>query len=173
MVRVQGKDGVYEIENGDIKWYSDKPRRIRGFEKVSNAPVGTILPTRKTKGSAAYDFYMPEGITVPPHGFSKLVQINIKAYMPKDEVLLLFVRSSIGLLRHITLANGTGVIDSDYYNNPENEGNIGLVLQNNGDEPQTFCKGDRIMQGLFVKYGVADDDKPTEERKGGIGSTGK
>lgn len=92
--------------------------------------------------------------------------------MPKDEVLLLHIRSSIGLKSHVTLANCTGVIDSDYYNNPDNEGNIGLALQNNGHKDVTFRKGERIMQGMFVKYGIADDDEARSKRKGGTGSTG-
>lgn len=173
MVMVQGRDGVYDIENGRIKWYSDKPRRVRGFEKVSNAPEDTMLPTRKTKGSAGYDFYLPCDITVPARGHTEIISTNIKAYMPEDEVLLLHIRSSIGLLKFVTLANCTGIIDSDYYNNKENEGNIGLVLQNAGDKPQTFSKGTRIMQGVFIKYGVVDDDGATTEREGGVGSTGR
>lgn len=151
----------------------DRKASKRGFEKVSYAPKDTMLPTRKTKGSAGYDFYLPCDVVVAPKSFSEIIPTNIKAYMPENEVLLLHIRSSIGLLRHVTLANCTGIIDSDYYNNPDNEGNIGLVLQNNSDMAQVFHKGDRIMQGVFVAYGVVNCDKTTGERKGGTGSTGK
>lgn len=147
--------------------------RIRGFELVSNAPEGTKLPTRKTKGSACYDFYLPCNVSIPPYSFSKIIPTNIKAYMPEDEVLMLHIRSSVGILKHVVLANCTGIIDSDYYNNPENEGNIRLTLFNTSSKWAEFKKGERIMQGMFVKYGVADDDFATGERKGGTGSTGK
>lgn len=169
---MQGEDGVYSGENGSIKWYKEERKRVRGFEKVSYAPDDVIMPTRKTKGSAAYDFYLCEDVELPPHSYSKIIPTYIKAYMPEDEVLLLHIRSSIGLLKHVTLCNATGIIDTDYYDNPENEGNIGLALYNYGDEAQMFHKGDRIMQGMFVKYGVVDNDVTTGERKGGTGSTG-
>ena len=145
----------------------------RGFEKVSTANDDVLLPTRKTKGSACYDFYLPCNVVVPARGSTEIIQTGIKAYMPEDEVLLLHIRSSIGLLKHVTLANCTGIIDADYYNNPDNEGNIGLVLQNDSDIAVVFRKGDRIMQGMFVKYGVVENDNTTGERKGGTGSTGK
>lgn len=93
--------------------------------------------------------------------------------MQDNEVLLLFVRSSIGLLKHITLENNTGVIDASYYNNEDNEGNIGFAFRNNGDEPQTIFKGERVVQAMFINYLVSDGDCATEERKGGIGSTGR
>ena len=176
-MRVQGKDGYYEIENGNITYYGTEPKKVRGFELVSNAPEDTKLPTRKTEGSACYDFYLTEDVTVMPCWLQafmkpKIIQTYIKAYMPKDEVLLLYIRSSVGLLKGITLGNNVGVIDTDYYNNEENEGNIGLVLVNRGWLPIKFKKGDRIMQGMFVKYGVVDNDNTTGERKGGTGSTG-
>lgn len=158
-----------------IKSLFIEEERVRGFEFVSNIPAGktVILPTRKTKGSACYDFYLPEDVTIPAHGYNKeIILTYIKAYMQEDEVLLLHIRSSIGLLKHVTLANSTGIIDTDYYNNKDNEGNIGLVLFNNSDEDITFHAGDRIMQGMFTCYGVADDDCTTGERKGGTGSTG-
>lgn len=175
MVEIQGVDGVYKIDNGVIKHYSCK--RVRGFEAITGAK-DVKLPTRKTKGSACYDFYLSEDVTVYPWWLQafmkpKIIQTNVKAYMPEDEVLLLYIRSSIGLLKGVTLGNNVGVIDTDYYNNEENEGNIGLVLVNRGWLPKTFKKGERIMQGMFVKYGVVDNDSTTGERKGGTGSTGK
>ena len=94
--------------------------------------------------------------------------------MEQDEVLLLFVRSSIGIKRHLALANGTGVIDSSYYNNEGNEGNIICALYNYGNETQCIKQGERIMQGVFVKYLTVENDIVTgSQRKGGIGSSGK
>lgn len=104
---------------------------------------------------------------------SAIIPTNVKASMPDDEVLMLYIRSSIGIKHHVTLANGTGIIDADYFSNPDNDGNIGICLQNNSDEIVSFKKGERIMQGIFVKYAVCDSDDTNEVRKGGFGSTGK
>lgn len=145
----------------------------RYFAKVSYAPECVKLPTRKTTGSAGYDFYLPVTISVPAHGYSEIVPTYIKAYMPKDEVLLLHIRSSIGILRGLTLANNTGIIDSDYVDNVENEGNIGLRLYNHTDEPVVLRAGERVMQGIFVKYQTVDEDDAIGERQGGTGSTGR
>lgn len=145
---------------------------MRKFEKVSYDDSG-ILPTRNDRGSSGYDFYAPKDIVIYPHEGTKFAT-NIKATMEEDEVLMLYVRSSIGIKKGLTLANGTGVIDSSYYNNPDNEGNIMGVLYNNTDKMQVVKAGERVMQGVFMKYLVTDDDKPlNEERVGGIGSSGK
>ena len=146
-------------------------KKMRKFEKVSFNDLG-ILPTRNDKGSAGYDLYLPCDIEILPNAFSQ-VALNIKAQMEKDEVLKIYVRSSIGIKKHLMLANGTGIIDSTYYNNPDNEGNIIVVLYNYGRETVRLKKGDRIAQGVFVKYLTTEDDKPlNEERIGGIGSSG-
>ena len=144
---------------------------MRKFEKVSYDDSG-ILPTRNDKASAGYDMYAPTDIIVYPHQATKVVT-NIKACMEEDEVLMLYVRSSIGIKKNLMLANGTGVIDSSYYNNPDNEGNIGIILYNYADKMQVIKQGERFAQGVFMKYLVTDDDKPlNEERTGGIGSSG-
>ena len=131
------------------------------------------LPTRADNGSAGYDFYAPYDFSIPPQT-SKIIPTYVKASMETNEVLLLYVRSSIGIRKGITLTNGTGVIDSTYYNNPDNEGNICIALKNNTDFPVSFKKNERIMQGVFTKYLTVDDDKPlSNARKGGIGSSGK
>lgn len=146
---------------------------LRGFALVKGAPADAKLPTRKTKGSAGYDFYLPCDVHLEPFGDSPIIQTGVKAYLPENEVLLLFIRSSVGIVKNITLSNNVAVIDSSYVDNPENEGNIGLRLHNNSALSVDLKKGERIMQGVFVKYGVVDGDNVTEERKGGIGSTGK
>lgn len=148
-------------------------RHDRHFALVKGAPADTKLPTRKTKGSAGYDFYLPCDVVLEPYGDSPIIQTGVKAYMPEDEVLLLFIRSSVGIVKNVVLSNNVGVIDSSYADNPDNEGNIGLKLHNNSPHTVEFKKGERIMQGVFVKYGVVTDDQAAEERKGGIGSTGK
>lgn len=145
----------------------------RKFYPVKNAPADTVLPKRKTAKSAGYDFVLPCDVCLNPRSVSAIIPTNVKASMPDDEVLMLYIRSSIGIKHHVTLANGTGIIDADYFSNPDNDGNIGICLQNNSDEIVSFKKGERIMQGIFVKYAVCDNDETNEVRKGGFGSTGK
>lgn len=141
---------------------------MRLFARVSYMPNG-VLPERKTKHSAGYDLAVVEGGVIPPHS-TKIFNTGIKACMEDDEVLLIFVRSSIGIKRGITLANGTGVIDSDYYNNEDNEGHIMLALYNNTDEDVTIDDGEYVAQGVFVNY-LCIGETVVKERKGGIGST--
>lgn len=145
---------------------------MRGFEKVSYDETG-ILPTRNDDGSAGYDFYTPYRLVIPPKEVVKF-KTNIKCKLPNREVLLLFVRSSIGIKKNLMLCNGTGVIDSTYYNNPDNEGNIICALYNYGNYEQVIEAGDRVIQGVILPFKVAADDKPVnKERTGGIGSSGK
>ena len=143
------------------------------FEKVSYYEGDVILPTRADRGSAGYDFYLCEDITLNP-GQTILVPTNIKAQLDEDKVLLLYIRSSIGIKKKIILSNNTGVIDSTYYNNEDNEGNICCALYNYGTEVQVLRKGDRIMQGVIVQYHIIENDHPlSNKRTGGIGSSGK
>ena len=142
------------------------------FEKVSYYNKDIKLPTRADKGSAGYDFYLNEDITINPKQ-TILVPTNIKVLMEEDMVLLLYIRSSVGIKKKVILSNNTGVIDSTYYNNKDNEGNICFALYNYGEEAQTLKMGERIMQGVFVKYYTTEDDMPiNKERTGGIGSSG-
>ena len=104
--------------------------KIRGFEKVSDkfrkhTNVDIQLPKRGDSRSAGYDFYAPCDIVLQPNE-SILVFSDVKAYMEDDEVLLLFVRSSIGIKKGLVVPNGTGIIDSSYYNNPSKDGNTGI-----------------------------------------------
>lgn len=153
------------------KWNS-VVQRNRGFEIVKNAPADTILPHRSTKGSAGYDFYAPYDIILTPHSCSKLVFLNVKAYMQPDEKLQMYIRSSLAVKSNITLET-SGLIDSDYYSNPDNDGNIGVKFRNNGDAPIIITKGTRCCQGVFGKYLIADGDDVNETRTGGYGSTGE
>lgn len=127
------------------------------------------LPTRATAHSAGYDFYSPVDCVIQPNE-SVLIFTDVKAHMYHDNVLLLFVRSSMG--KHpVVIANGTGIIDGDYYGNPDNDGNIGFRLYNQGNTPYEIKVGDRIGQGVFMKYGIVKDDITTTTRQGGFGST--
>lgn len=147
---------------------------MRKFEVVrdeyrKHPNIDIKLPTRATAHSAGYDFYSPVDVVIEP-GKSCFFFTDIKANMYWDNVLMLYVRSSMG--KHpVVIANGTGIIDSDYYSNEDNDGNIGFRLLNLGDKPYEIKVGDRIGQGVFLKYGTVKDDNTTTERKGGFGST--
>lgn len=144
---------------------------IRGFEVVSSFEDAQInLPQRTTAESAGYDIECAETVTINP-GEVKIVPTGIKAFMAYNEFLAIHIRSSIDIKRHIMLANCTGIIDSDYYNNEDNEGHILLGLYNLGTEAVTLEKGERVAQGIFTKYLVANDDEANGIRRGGIGST--
>ena len=152
-------------------------QRKRGFEEVDSKFVMhdevTILPVRGDKGSAGYDFYSKEVVTIQP-GKSYLFWTDVCAYMQEDEVLLIHVRSSIGIKKGLVLKNTTGVIDSSYYANPSNGGNIGICLYNNSNKPVTIERQERSAQGCFHHYLVADEDVTLhEERVGGIGSSNR
>ena len=92
--------------------------------------------------------------------------------MAGDEFLACHIRSSLGIKKGISLTNTTGIIDSDYYSNRDNDGNICFQLKNNSDKTVIIEKGDKVFQGIFQKYLIADNDKNNLLRKGGIGSTG-
>lgn len=142
------------------------------FLPVKDAPANTKMPIRGTKNAAGYDFYAPHDILVPAHGMSKLVHFNVKAIMPSDIYLNLKIRSSSSV-KHGIMLHCSGVIDSDFANNPENDGNIGAMFINNSDDDFVFQKGERCMQGIFLKYYTTDNDNADGKRGGGYGSTGE
>lgn len=145
---------------------------IRGFEIVSSfAHKGIQMPKRSTAESAGYDLAAAETVTVPPHG-TAVVYTGLKAFMNYDEYLAIHIRSSLAFKRNLMLINSTGIIDSDYYNNPDNEGHIMISLRNMSGEAVEIEKGERIAQAIFSKYLLTNDDDAFASRKGGIGSTG-
>lgn len=138
------------------------------FERVSNYP-DAIIPTRATKGSAGYDFTVAAD-TFCPYNEVTYVPTGIKMQIDEGYDLRLSLRSSAPKKYGVMLANGIGIIDSDYYNNPDNEGHIMFaILPFEGDV--TFKKGERIGQGVIEKYGLTDDDQVEIIRTGGFGST--
>ncbi|KRM18292.1 dUTP diphosphatase [Ligilactobacillus hayakitensis DSM 18933 = JCM 14209] len=176
----------------------------RGFEIVTKYQNdGIKLPIRMTKNAAGYDFFAREDFLIPSIwklNFLKILQLirkqkqysndelltaksvlkpflvptGIKAYMQEDEFLLLVNRSSGPLKRQLILPNGVGIVDADYYNNPSNEGELFFQLINFGITDQLIKKGERIGQGIFMPYLIADDEQsPINERTGGFGSSGK
>ena len=146
--------------------------KVRGFETVSAwADQNIRLPERKTAQSAGYDIEAAASVMLLP-GKVTIVPTGLKAYMQSDEYLALFVRSGIAIKRGLMLVNGTGIIDADYYNNADNEGHIMVALYNTTDASVSIEKGDRVAQGIFLKYLTVDDDAASGVRVGGVGSTG-
>lgn len=154
--------------------------RMRGFEVVRPdaikgelAPEEISIPKRGTANSACYDFFLNEDIVIKA-GDRLTVFSNIKAYMLPDEVLMVYPRSSSGIKFGLELANTVGVVDSDYYSNSDNDGNIGFFIVNTSDKDAKFLRGDRIVQAMFQKILIADEDSfLNEKRFGGYGSTTK
>ena len=148
---------------------------MRGFEIAKGFEnAGINLPVRKTKYSAGYDIEAAEDVVIP--SFKKgnnttLIKTGIKAYMQDDEVLYLYNRSSNPKKKGLILANSIGVIDSDYYGNPDNDGHIMFAFFNIKDEDVEIKKGETVGQAVFQKYLVVDDDNAEGTRLGGFGST--
>jgi len=149
--------------------------RKRGFEIAKGFENSNInLPVRSTKNSAGYDIEAAEDVTIPAFKLGQkpvLVKTGLKAYMQPDEVLILANRSSNPGKKGLILANSIGIVDSDYYGNPDNDGHIMYAFFNIKDEDIEIKKGERIGQGMFQKYLVTDNDMPGGERTGGFGST--
>lgn len=162
---------------------------VKRVENIENLK----LPERSTKNSAGYDFFAIEDVEIVPvghdiytsyndHNLGSIVHRNtkptvvktgVKAKMLHNEFLLLANRSSNPGKKDLVLANGVGIIDSDYYGNPDNDGEIMFPFYNVGTEPIEIKKGDKLGQGIFMKYALTDDDNAVGERTGGFGSTGK
>jgi len=167
--------------------------RIAAFEKVNKgqfvkdwldtfggdevaaeqAYEGIRLPKRATKGSAGYDFYSPLNFVLHP-GETIKIPTGIRAFMREDYVLTVFPRSGLGFKFRLQLNNTVGIIDSDYYYS-DNEGHIFIKLTNDSNEGKTLtlAEGNGFAQGIFLPFGITEDDDVTELRNGGFGSTTK
>lgn len=172
-LKIDGKESVFN-------WYEymfEPHKKVRGFEVISDEfrkhpNIEIKLPKRGSSKSAGYDICTPVDIIIPPNGISDAIQTDIKAYMLDDEYLEIVPRSSIGFKKGLMLINTCGIIDSDYYNNPDNDGNIGFKFKNLTDETVEIKAGERILQGIFKKYLIIDNDDCDVIRTGGTGSTG-
>jgi dUTP pyrophosphatase len=141
-----------------------KDEILRSYEEIKT-------PLRATSLSAGYDVFTTEDIFLPP-GEDVKIPLGWKAYMLPDEKLVFHPRSGLGF-KYLRLANTTGVVDSDYYNNEGNEGHCWIKIRNEGTTTIELEKGTAIAQCIFEKYLLADGDSFTgQTRLGGFGSTG-
>ncbi len=143
---------------------------MRRFAFITGYENTVLLPERKTAFSAGYDFSAVEETVCLP-GKVTIIKTGVKAYMPSDEYLALYVRSSTAIKKGLFMANSVGIIDADYVDNADNEGHIMIALYNSTDHSVTVASGERIAQGIFTKYQLTDSDNVSSTRCGGIGST--
>ena len=151
--------------------------KVRGFEIAKGFEnKGINLPIRKTKYSAGYDIEAAEDVIIPmfkPGQKPTLVKTGLKAYFMQDEFLMLCNRSSNPGKKGLVMANSVGIIDCDYYENPDNDGHFMFAFYNYFDHDVEIKKGDAIGQAIFMKYATIDNDNAEGERTGGFGSTNK
>lgn len=156
---------------------------MRRFEYVNrilstgyeNKQPNFNLPTRKTKNSAGYDFECIETITIEPYKLGDkptLVPTGVKCKMQDDEFLMLVNRSSNPKKKKLVIPNSVGIIDADYVDNPDNEGEMMFAFYNLSNETVVIEAGEKIGQGIFMEYKTVYNDKAEGERTGGFGSTG-
>ena len=149
----------------------------RGFEIAAGWEDKNInLPVRKTAQSAGYDVECAEDVIIPvfKSGMKPtLVKTGLKAYCASDEYFMLANRSSNPFKKGLVLANSVGIIDADYYNNPDNDGHFMYAYYNFFDKDLEIKKGETIGQVIFMKYLTIDDDNAVGDRTGGFGSTTK
>lgn len=153
------------------------------FERrIKEAYDHIILPRRSTSGSAGYDFYLPFDNIPLYNNEPVVIPTGIKMELINGYFLGLFPRSSYGYKYGMRLENTVGIIDADYYNNPDNEGHISAKISIHPYEPNdsaiktpelSLVRGDKYMQGIIIAHGLIVDDSPIAyKRDGGVGSTG-
>ncbi len=156
--------------------FVSKEQYLKDFEfKEDACEVYSKLkkPHRATAMSAGYDFYSPFDFHLEPDMTIK-IPTGIRAKMPEDYVLMIYPRSGLGFKYRLQLNNTVGVIDSDYYN-ALNEGHIMIKITNDSNEGKALDikAGEGFAQGIFMQYGIVEDDDAKDIRVGGFGSTTK
>ena len=155
-------------------------REFEFVERIKEVAMETVesayceLPKRSTKHSAGYDFFCVEDIEIPPYKIGNnptLVPTGVKAYMPNNEFLMLVNRSSNPKKKKLVIPQSMGIIDADYADNPDNEGEMFFAFYNLSNEVVTLHKGEKMGQGIFMKYEITDNDNASGDRLGGFGST--
>ena len=178
--KIVGDDGLDMIASFE-KVTKDQFHKdfMRLYPKTQEKTIEAIykrimLPTRATKGSAGYDFYTPIPISILP-GETATIPTGVRAKIDDGWYLCIVPRSSLGFKYRMQLDNTCGIIDSDYYH-ADNEGHIMIKVTNDtkhGSKELFIEPGDRLVQGIFMQYGITKDDGADAERNGGFGSTGE
>ena len=148
---------------------------LDGFSKEEAKKIyeDIKLPLRATKYSAGYDFYSPFDFTLNP-GETIKIPTGIRAKMREEYALFLLPRSGLGFKYRLQLNNTIGLIDADYFYS-DNEGHIFAKITNDSNEGKVISvkKGEAFIQGVFLSYGITEDDEVNSIRNGGFGSTSK
>lgn len=131
------------------------------------------MPRRATVGSAGYDFFAPEAFSLVPHE-TILIPTGVRVEISDGWVLQLYPRSGLGFKYRLQMDNTVGIIDSDYYF-AENEGHIFVKMTNCNRQGRTLAvsAGEGFAQGIFLPFGITEDDDADGQRVGGFGSTTK
>ena len=169
MKKLFTENGVPDEDGNPVEDIASVPE----FDQAIQAAYDSIeLPTRATKFSSGYDFKAPFRFEMAP-GDTLKIPTGIRAlFSDKSYCLLMIPRSSQGIKYGIRFSNTAGNVDADY-SDADNEGHIFIKLENWGEKMYVAEPGDKIGQGIFVPYGITEDDAAEGERTGGIGSTGK
>lgn len=162
-------------------------QRIAKFEKVSfeefqksfDFDASEIydnikLPVRATSGSAGYDFFAPVDFELRS-GETAKIPTGIRVRIDDGWVLKIYPRSGLGFKFRLQLDNTVGIIDADYYNS-DNEGHIFIKVTNcsyDSEKVVSVKAGNGFAQGIFLPFGITEDDDVTDVRNGGFGSTDK
>lgn len=166
MERIRGFEIVADQYRTAKDIFTDEKKKKHEFNRDIQ------LPIYADDGSAGADFFCPKDTQILP-GHKTIIWTDVKAYMPKDEVLKLYIRSSLAIKKGIMLSNQVGIVDSSYYSNVSNDGNIGIALLNTSGQAVEIKAGERIAQGVFMSFKRADNSTNLHEtRAGGIGSSG-
>ncbi len=149
---------------------------MRDFEKISFKQFkkdvaddralydSIVIPQRDSHASVGYDLPLLSDLELAPGETAKL-PTGLKARFQPDEVLLIVVRSKTGFKYNIRLCNQVGIIDADYYNNPDNEGHLFIKVQNEDTVAHSFKRGDALVQGIFMKYLTTDNDQDLGQKR--------
>lgn len=156
--------------NDEIKF--DYVTRLINDGASDDGSTKYSLPVKGSKKAAGYDFFSAENYIIEPKEI-KYIKTGVKAKFPDNVALLLLNRSSNPKKKGLILANGVGLVDADYYNNADNEGEIAFAFMNITDKPIEINIKDKLGQGMFINYKDVTDysDEEVSERKGGFGST--
>ncbi len=160
------KVSLSQFQEGFADFHADAEETAAVYEAIR-------LPRRATKGSAGYDFFTPVEIKLLP-GESMKIPTGIRCRMEEDWVLQIFPRSGLGFKYRLQLNNTVGIIDADYYAS-DNEGHIFIKITNDSKEGRTLLvpAGGAFAQGIFLQYGITEDDDVEDVRNGGFGSTSR